>query len=85
MKVREIVKNRLHEYFLSQFHLDIDMDTEEDTPFLYYFDSLDLVEIDMDMSKHFNIDLEDVSEMWYFGTIKDIVDSIVTKLKEEGL
>ena len=85
MTVREIVKSVLHEYFLSNYGLDIDIDEKENIFTGRYFDALDLVEIEMDMNRHFKIELEYAFKKWEYGTIKDIVDSIEDKLKEEGL
>ena len=85
MTVRDIVKNVLHEYFMSRFGLDIDIEEKENIFAGRYFDALDLVELEMDMNKHFKIELEYAFEKWESGTIKDIVDSIEDKLKEEGL
>ena len=84
MTVREIIKERLHIYFLERLDIEVDMD-KEDTPSVEYFDILDLVEVEMDMNKHFNISMEYEFHNWDAGTIKDIVDTIERHLKEQGL
>ena len=84
MTVREIVKERLHTYFLEKFNIEVDMEKEY-IPSVEHFDLLDLVEIEMDMNKHFNISMEYEFHKWDAGTIKDIINSIEVRLKEQGI
>ena len=81
MTVREIVKEKLHTYFLEKLNIEVDM-KKEYTPTVEHFDLLDLVEIEMDMNKHFGISMDYEFHKWDSGTIKDIIDSIEVHLKK---
>ena len=83
--VGELVMYKIHKFFLEKYYWDIDLKEEEDTPTEKFFDILDLIEIEMEMNKYYGLAMDNEAEKWERGTIKDIVDSIVTKLKEEGL
>lgn len=75
-KIKEIIKDRLE---IGEVSITLEMNLEDDLN----IDSLDLVEISMGLEETFNLEIPDGEEKFF--TVKQIVEYIETRLRDEGI